>query len=66
VLDSGRRSCIPVGQDQAMPAVTISQDPAAEDLLGRDPLALLLGMMLDQQLRQRSSDARRCGCSCRS
>ncbi|MGK5112650.1 MULTISPECIES: HhH-GPD-type base excision DNA repair protein [unclassified Geodermatophilus] len=32
-----------------MPTVTITQDPAADDLLGRDPLALLLGMLFDQQ-----------------
>jgi len=35
--------------------VTITQDDAADELLGRDPLALLLGMMLDQHMRQRSS-----------
>ncbi len=32
-----------------MPNLTIAQDPAADDLLGRDPLALLIGMLLDQQ-----------------
>ncbi|TFV62692.1 UNVERIFIED_ORG: Fe-S cluster assembly protein HesB [Bacillus sp. AZ43] len=32
-----------------MPTVTIAQDPAADELLGRDPLALLIGMLLDQQ-----------------
>ena len=32
-----------------MPTLTIAQDPAADELLGRDPLALVLGMMLDQQ-----------------
>ncbi|WP_346619076.1 HhH-GPD-type base excision DNA repair protein [Blastococcus montanus] len=32
-----------------MPTVHIAQDPAADDLLGRDPLALLIGMLLDQQ-----------------
>jgi hypothetical protein len=42
-----------------VPTVTIAQDPAADELLGRDPLALLLGMLLDQHMRQRSSDARR-------
>ena len=36
-------------QDRAVPTVTIAQDAAADELLGRDPLALLLGMMLDQQ-----------------
>ena len=32
-----------------MPTVTIAQDPAADELLGRDPLAQLIGMLLDQQ-----------------
>ncbi len=32
-----------------MPTLSIAQDPAADDLLGRDPLALVLGMLLDQQ-----------------
>ncbi len=30
-------------------ALTIAQDPAADELLARDPLALLIGMVLDQQ-----------------
>jgi hypothetical protein len=38
-----------------VPNVTIAQDDAADELLGRDPLALVLGMMLDQHMRQRSS-----------
>jgi len=29
--------------------LTIAQDPAADELLTRDPLALLIGMVLDQQ-----------------
>jgi len=33
-----------------VPILRIAQDPAADDLLGRDPLALLIGMLLDQQL----------------
>ncbi len=33
-----------------MPAVQLSQDPAADALLGQEPLALLLGMLLDQQI----------------
>lgn len=33
-----------------MPDLRLSQDPAADALLSRDPLALLLGMMLDQQI----------------
>src|SRR5947209_4666478 len=32
-----------------VPTLTIAQNPAADELLGRDPLALLLGMLLDQQ-----------------
>ncbi len=32
-----------------MPTLRIAQDPAADELLGRDPLALLVGMLLDQQ-----------------
>ncbi len=32
-----------------MPTLTLTQDPAADELLGRDPLALLLGMLFDQQ-----------------
>jgi uncharacterized HhH-GPD family protein len=32
-----------------VPTLRIAQDPAADELLGRDPLALLLGMLLDQQ-----------------
>jgi hypothetical protein len=49
-----------------VPTVTIAQVPAADELLGRDPLALLLAMLLDQHMRRRSSDVRRCGSSCRS
>jgi uncharacterized HhH-GPD family protein len=32
-----------------VPSLRIAQDPAADELLGRDPLALLIGMLLDQQ-----------------
>ena len=32
-----------------MPNLRIAQDDAADELLGRDPLALLVGMLLDQQ-----------------
>jgi uncharacterized HhH-GPD family protein len=35
--------------DVEVPTLRIAQDPPADDLLGRDPLALLLGMLLDQQ-----------------
>jgi hypothetical protein len=40
-----------------VPQLTLTQDPRADELLGRDPLALLLGMLFDQQMRQRSSGA---------
>jgi len=33
-----------------MPTLHLSQDPAADALLSTDPLALLLGMLLDQQI----------------
>ncbi len=36
--------------DGAMPTLHLSQDPDADALLSRDPLALLLGMLLDQQI----------------
>jgi hypothetical protein len=42
-----------------VPTLRITQDDAADDLLGRDPLALLLGMLFDQHMRQRSSGAAR-------
>jgi uncharacterized HhH-GPD family protein len=32
-----------------VPTLRIAQDAAADELLGRDPLALLIGMLLDQQ-----------------
>ena len=32
-----------------VPTLRLTQDPAADELLGRDPLALLLGMLFDQQ-----------------
>jgi uncharacterized HhH-GPD family protein len=32
-----------------VPTLSIAQDAAADELLGRDPLALLIGMLLDQQ-----------------
>jgi uncharacterized HhH-GPD family protein len=38
-----------MGQDRAVPTLTLAQDAAADELLGRDPLALLIGMLLDQQ-----------------
>jgi len=38
-----------------VPQVRITQDAAADELLGRDPLANLIGMLLDQHLPQGSS-----------
>jgi uncharacterized HhH-GPD family protein len=32
-----------------VPNLSLAQDAAADELLGRDPLALLIGMLLDQQ-----------------
>jgi uncharacterized HhH-GPD family protein len=39
----------PYGTMSGVPTLRIAQDPAADELLGRDPLALLIGMLLDQQ-----------------
>jgi hypothetical protein len=38
-----------------VPTRRIAQDDAAEELLSGDPLALLVGMPLDQRMRRRSS-----------
>jgi hypothetical protein len=38
-----------------VPQLTLTQDPRADELLGRNPLVLLLGMLLDQHVRQRGS-----------
>jgi hypothetical protein len=37
------------------PQLRIAQDAAADELLSRDPLALVVGMLLDQHMRRRSS-----------
>jgi uncharacterized HhH-GPD family protein len=37
------------GRIAEVPTLRIAQDPTADELLGRDPLALLIGMLLDQQ-----------------
>ena len=48
------------------PQLRITQDAAADELLGRDPLALLLGMLFDHHMGQRSSrTARAAGQGCR-
>jgi hypothetical protein len=49
----------PYGTISGVPTLRIAQDDAADELLSRDPLALLIGMLLDQHLRQRSSGPRR-------
>ncbi|MGY2082481.1 hypothetical protein [Blastococcus sp. SYSU DS0539] len=41
-----------------LPTLRIAQDDAADELLGRDPLALLIGMLLDQHVRQGCGGAR--------
>jgi hypothetical protein len=38
-----------------VPTLHITQDPTADELLGRDPLALLLGMLFDQHMRRRTT-----------
>jgi len=40
-----------------MPTLHLSQDPDADALLSKDPLALLLGMLLDQQFPMESAFA---------
>jgi uncharacterized HhH-GPD family protein len=45
VIAAGRR----YGTISGVPTLRIAQDAAADELLGRDPLALLIGMLLDQQ-----------------
>jgi hypothetical protein len=43
-----------------VPTLRIAQDDAADELLSRDPLALLIGMLLDRHMRQRSSESAHC------
>ena len=52
---TGTVSWRPVRHTAGVPLLRIAQDPAADELLGRDPLALLLGMLLDQHVLRRSS-----------
>jgi hypothetical protein len=42
-----------------VPTLRLAQDDVADKLLGGDPLVLLIGMLLDQHMGRRSSDARR-------
>ena len=53
--DRGTDARVPCGTLPGEPTLHLTQDPRADALLGRDPLALLLGMLLDQHMRQRSS-----------
>src|SRR3954470_16885502 len=39
----------PYGTISGVPTLRIAQDDASDELLSRDPLALLIGMLLDQQ-----------------
>jgi hypothetical protein len=48
----------PYGTISGMPDLRIAQDDAADDLLGRDPLALLIGMLLDQHFASGAYDTR--------
>jgi uncharacterized HhH-GPD family protein len=43
------RSLAGCGTISGVPTLRIAQDAAADELLGRDPLALVVGMLLDQQ-----------------
>jgi hypothetical protein len=45
------------GTISGVPTLHIAQDDAADELLGRDPLALVIGMLLDQHMWGRSSGA---------
>jgi hypothetical protein len=40
----------PYGTISGVPTLRIAQDDAADELLSRDPLALLIGMLLDQHV----------------
>ncbi len=50
-VGGAHRSGGPLRHTARVPPVRITQDPDADDLLGRDPLALLLGMPFDQHVR---------------
>jgi hypothetical protein len=47
----------PYGTISGVPTLRITQDDAADEMLSRDPLALLLGMLFDQHMCGRSSGA---------
>jgi len=39
-----------------VPTLHIAQNEAADELLSRDPLALLIGMLLDQHMTRRAEE----------
>jgi hypothetical protein len=43
------------GTTSGLPAIRTEQDEAADELLSRDPLALLIGMLPDPHMRRRST-----------
>jgi hypothetical protein len=45
----------PYGTMPSVPTLHIGQDDVADELLSRDPLALVVGMPVDQHMRRRSS-----------
>jgi hypothetical protein len=45
------------GTISGVPTLRIAQDPAADELLGRDPLALLIGMLLDQHVSRGTAES---------
>src|SRR3954471_8663632 len=45
----GLATAVPYATIWDVPPPRIAQDAAADELLSRDPLALLIGMLLDQQ-----------------
>jgi hypothetical protein len=45
------------GTISGVPTLTIAQDAAADELLSRDPLALVIGMLLDQHVSRGTEEA---------
>ena len=45
-----------IRHNPGMVELCIAQNEAADDLLGRDPLALLIGMLLDQLAQDDAAD----------
>jgi hypothetical protein len=59
-VDRAYLAVLVVGQDLPRADRRHHSDAAADELLGRDPLALMIGMLLDQHMRQRNSEVQRC------